>query len=141
MTGDEASQLRDARWPTDAASRVGWAVDFGLRTWDRGVWTIDYSSSQGRAAEAGAGIGGVNPNSGGIDRSAITTTIDDNFHLEQAIALILLAGEFEGVIGISFAKIARTGNLDQAVGLQQLIHLRCRHARVDIPALQCTGIA
>src|SRR5215831_14903361 len=100
--GDERCLMRDPCEPTEAASRAAWAVDSWLRTVGCGLLTVDCSSSQRRSAEAGSGIGGVNPNSGGIDRFAITTTIDDNFHLEQAIALILLAGEFEGVIGISF---------------------------------------
>ena len=100
-----------------------------------------FSSREVALAGAGLGFGSIYPDGSCIDGFEIAATIDDDFNLEQAIALVLTAGELERVIGIGLSEVAGARDLRLPVGFKQLINLGSRHARVDVPALQGAGIA
>ncbi len=100
-----------------------------------------FSSPEVGLAEAGFGFGSINPDGGCIDGFAIAATLDDDFDLQQAIALVLPARELERIIGIGRSEVAGARDLRLPVGFKHLINLGSRHARVDVPALQGAGIA
>src|SRR5262249_34827263 len=75
-----------------------------------------------------------------IYRSVAATPVDHDLDLQQAIALVLLAGKFERIIGIGFTKIARARYLHHPVSPEQLVHLRRRHAGIDVAPLQSPSI-
>ena len=102
--------------------------------------SVMLSSPEVRLAEAGCGFGSIYPDGGCIDGFKIAATVDDDFDLEQAIALVLTAGELERVIGIGLSEVAGARDLRLSIGFKQLINLGSRHARVGVPALQGAGI-
>ena len=99
-----------------------------------------FSSPEVGLVEAGFGFRSIYPDGGCIDGFEIAATVDDDFDLEQAIALVLTAGELKRVIGIGISEVAEARDLRLPIGLKQLINLGSRHARVDFPALQGAGI-